>query len=118
LFSAGTYSGSFTNLVLPTLAPNLAWSTSTLSNSGTISVVALTPPNISSFNISGGNFVIAGTGGPGNWPFYVLSSTNLSLPLPQWMRIATNQFDASGNFSLTNALNPVAPQQFYLLQLQ
>ena len=41
LFQATNYSGSFANLVLPTLAANLAWNTSGLSN-GVIAVVS--PP--------------------------------------------------------------------------
>ena len=41
LFSATSYSGSFSSITLPTLAPGLAWNTSSLLSNGTISVVAL-----------------------------------------------------------------------------
>jgi hypothetical protein len=44
-------------------------------------------------------------------------TTNLGLPANAWTCIATNQFDATGNFIFTNAVNPDAPQTFYLLQL-
>ena len=58
-----------------------------------------------------------GSGGVNGWPYYLLASTNLALPPAQWTRIATNQFDTSGNFIFTNPLNPGSLQMFYLLQL-
>src|SRR5262249_37681526 len=68
LFNAGSYLGSFANFVLPALPTNLVWNTYTLSGSGTLSVVSLTPPVISSLNVSGGNLTITGTGGASSWP--------------------------------------------------
>jgi hypothetical protein len=47
----------------------------------------------------------------------VLVSTNIALPLNQWTRIATNQFDAGGNFTFTNGVDTNAGQQFYFLQV-
>jgi hypothetical protein len=41
----------------------------------------------------------------------------MALPLTNWTRLLTNQFDASGNFNLTNAMVTNSPQNFYLLQL-
>jgi hypothetical protein len=116
LFNAGSYSGSFDNVVLPPLTGNLVWNTNTLSSSGTISVVTLTSPVISSVQITGTDLVISGTGGVNNWPFSVLASTNLAAA--QWTPVATNQFDAAGDFVLTNAINPNSAQTFYKLQLQ
>jgi len=118
LFSAGNYSGAFDGFALPSLATGLAWNTYALNTSGTLSIVRLTSPTIASLNIAGGSVIIAGSGGTDNWPYYLLASTNLSLPLAQWSRVATNQFDAAGNFSITNAINPDWPQSFYRLQLQ
>ena len=46
------------------------------------------------FTITGGNGV-AGSG------YYILASTNLSLPSTNWTIIATNNFDQSGNFSFS-----------------
>jgi len=47
----------------------------------------------------------------------VLTSTNLALPLSQWMPVATNVLSASGNFTITatNAVNRSIPQRFYIL---
>jgi hypothetical protein len=76
-----------------------------------------TPPKFIAATSSGTNFIVTGTNGISNWPYLVLATTNLSLPLNQWPRIATNSFDASGNFSFTNGVSPGSPQQFFQLQL-
>ena len=60
---------------------------------------------------------MSGSGGTTNGTYYVLVSTNIALPMNQWMPIATNLFDGSGNFIFTNAINPGNPQTFYLLQI-
>ncbi|MBW8855654.1 MAG: hypothetical protein JF604_15345 [Bradyrhizobium sp.] len=71
---------------------------------------------ISSVSLSGNNLVINGTGGPANWPYVELASTNLvSAP---WLPVATNQFDPVGHCIITNAISPNLPQKFYRLQLQ
>ena len=116
LFSAGNFSGTFTNFVLPPLTGNLAWNTNTVKTSGTLSVVALTSPMISGIHTSGTNLVISGSGGPSNWPYLTLAATNLTAPV--WIPIATNQFDAAGNFIVTNPISPNRAQTFYKMQLQ
>jgi hypothetical protein len=65
----------------------------------------------------GGNFVLIGTGGSSNGTYFVLTSTNIGLPLSNWTRLFTNQFDGSGNFNFTNVPGTNTPQAFYLLQL-
>jgi hypothetical protein len=93
------------------------WNTNSLNTGGTISIVALTSPKISSVQNVGSDLSVSGSGGAAGWPYVVLTTTNVGGP---WAPIATNYFDASGNFSitLTNALNPIQPQSFYKLQLQ
>jgi hypothetical protein len=120
LFSAGTISGAFTNLILPDLAANLYWNTNSLMTNGVISVATLTSPTIATFTISNGDLSVSGTGAVGNRPFIILASDDLTLPSDQWTSISTNWFDAYGNFSLTvtNAVDPGQPQTFYKLQLQ
>ena len=96
----------------------LAWDTTQL-NIGILNVVAAsTQPVIGGIAVSGGNLIFNGTGGTTNGFYYVLTSTNLAAPLPNWIPVATNTFDASGNFSVTNAVDSNSPQQFYLLKLQ
>lgn len=62
-------------------------------------------------------FTISGSNGIPGWPFYLLASTNLTMPASQWPAVATNLFDANGNFAFTNAAGPGTPWQFYLLKL-
>jgi autotransporter-associated beta strand protein len=118
LFNASTYSGSFSSIVLPSLTGNLVWNTSSLKTSGVLSVMSLTSPTIANMTMSGNNLVLSGSGGVSGWTYYVLGSTNVNLPAAQWTRIATNQFDSSGNFSVTNAVDPSVPQTYYRIQLQ
>jgi rhamnogalacturonan endolyase len=79
-------------------------------------VTATAPPQIGSPRIVSGAFVMSGGGGTPGGLYYVLTSTNVSLPLAQWTPLFTNNFDASGNF--TNTMNLDAPQRFYLIQAQ
>jgi polygalacturonase len=86
-------------------------------------VAAPSPPNFQNIQIANGggggsfSFVISGTGGVTNGTYYVLASTNLALPLNQWMPVTTNQFDAGGNFIFTNSAPTNAAQEFFRLQL-
>jgi len=116
LFAAGNYTGTFSSLTLPALATNLVWNTSLLNTSGTLSVSAYLAPVIGSAAFAGTNFIVSGSGGIPGWTYYALSATNLAAPV--WTPILTNQFDASGNFTFTDALSPSSPQMFYRLQLQ
>jgi hypothetical protein len=116
LFNAGTYSGTFSNFILPSLSAGLVWNTSALNQSGTLSVVALTSPVISSMTALNGNIVISGTGGPDGLPYEVQVTTNLISS--QWLPLATNQFDAGGNFIFSNAIAPGSPVLFYRLLVQ
>ena len=115
LFSAANFAGAFNNFVLPALTANLVWNTNLLNINGTLSVAAYAPPVIGQINISGTNLDISGTGGIPGWNYYVLTATNLIAP--NWISIATNQFDVDGNFNFTNALPTGSPQRFYRLQL-
>jgi hypothetical protein len=73
-------------------------------------------PQFSSIKLTGTNLVCSGTNGVASWPYAVLASTNLSLPLNQWHHVATNVFDSTGNFIFTNGINPGANLQFLSLQ--
>jgi len=84
------------------------------------SIVPYTPPSsISSIAVSGNNLVINATGGTPGATVYVLSSTNLTLPLANWITNSTTSFDGNGdlvNYTLTGAISSTVPQQFYLLK--
>jgi hypothetical protein len=80
-------------------------------------VVVVVNPQFSPISIGASGLVMSGSGGLANGPYYILTSTNIGLPLSQWTPLLTNQFDNNGNFNVTNTLNTNAPQDFYLLQL-
>jgi len=65
---------------------------------------------------SGSNLTFAGRCGLTNSNYYVLSATNLALPLTNWTTVATNSFNSSGNFVFTNPIGP-ASQKFFILKL-
>lgn len=111
VFSAANYSGTFTSITPATPGAGLAWNTNQLT-SGVISVVTSgsSGPIISSTEASGGNLIFSGTGGTALGTYYVLTATNITGP---WNPIATNSYDASGNFSVTNRITAAVPQQFY-----
>ena len=79
-------------------------------------VTVLPPPSISSVTSAGGNVIFSGIG-PTNDSYYVLSATNVDLPMTNWSPIATNVFSPSGTFSITNVIDTNTPTEFFRLQL-
>jgi autotransporter-associated beta strand protein len=118
LFSAVSYTGSFTSYELPALEEGLAWNVSQLATNGRLWVVSTNSPVIGQFNLTGGNFSFSGTGGTPNWNYDVLTTTNLALPVSDWSNASSGQFDPTGNFNVVIPINPVSAQQFYLLRAQ
>ncbi|HEV2694627.1 MAG TPA: PQQ-dependent sugar dehydrogenase [Verrucomicrobiae bacterium] len=75
-------------------------------------------PRINTFRLAGTNLLVGGTNGFPGSAYYVLTSTNLLLPVKQWLPVSTNPFDGNGGFNFTNPMNAGKWQLFYLLQLQ
>ena len=76
-------------------------------------------PVISHFTVTGPTLALAATNGPANATFVLLQSASMTLPLMQWTPVLTNTFDGNGGVNLsTNIVNPITPQQFYILQTQ
>ena len=82
------------------------------------SVMVSQPPAITAVSVSGSNLVISGTNGTAGAGFYVLSSTNLALPMASWKYEATNTFGTGGSLSATLGITPGLPAKFYRIQLQ
>jgi len=82
--------------------------------------LVLMSPTIASFNLAGTNLVLNCINGVSGSTNTVLMTTNVALPRSQWTPLATNILSANGIFTLTvtNAVDPTAPQRFYTLQLQ
>jgi autotransporter-associated beta strand protein len=113
--------GAFSATNLPELNAGLAWNWNP--SAGTLSVVQgssfppTAPPVIKGFSIAGGNVTISGTNAQAGATYYLLTSTNLLLPLSQWTAVSTNVATGANNFSFigTNAVSPNSPKQFYIL---
>jgi hypothetical protein len=94
----------------------LAWNVGSLAVNGTLSVT-FAPPEFASAVLSGTNFTFLVTNSIAGATNYILTSTNMALPLANWTRLATNIFDAGGNLAFTNGVDQNQPARFYLLQL-
>jgi hypothetical protein len=78
-----------------------------------LSVVGqIIPPQMGPIQVSGTTNIISGTNGLAGGTYYVLTSTNVALPLARWTSFATNTFAPDGSFSFTNTA-ATGPQQFY-----
>jgi autotransporter-associated beta strand protein len=119
LFDAANYANAFATMTLPALVQGLSWDSSALSFNGTLKVIgtAIQPKFNPTIVRNGANLLLSGSGGTTGRTYYVVSSPSLSLPLSSWTRVATNIFDASGNFTFTNLMNTSVPARFFNLQL-
>ncbi|HUA66746.1 MAG TPA: hypothetical protein VME24_12925 [Alphaproteobacteria bacterium] len=82
-----------------------------------ITPVITNAPAITSAYVQGTHFIMTGTNGTAGATFYILSTTNLAVPLANWTRVTTGTFTGS-NFAITNVVSPREPVKFYSLELQ
>ena len=66
--------------------------------------------------LTGTNLVFSGTNGTPGASYAVLTATNVTLPLSNWVSLVTNQFSASGQFTFTNGIAPTDPQRYFRLR--
>jgi hypothetical protein len=97
-----------------TIAAAYSGDANDLATTNSLSQVVMAP-QFNSVMLGTGGVVISGSWGTTNGTYYVLSSTNLSVPLNQWTPVLTNQFDSSGNSIFTNPVGPAA-NAYYILQ--
>jgi alpha-galactosidase len=116
LFNATAYAGQFTAVTPPMPGSGLAWDTSSLITNGMLRVIAASPPGIGA-SVAGSNLVLSVTNGIPMANCYILTATNLNVPVSNWTRLATNSFDLSGNLTFTNPLVRTTPARFYRVQL-
>jgi len=74
------------------------------------------PPSFGNISLNGTNLIFSGSNGTPFVNYYGLAATKLTTPLKNWLRIATNQFDANCGFSFTNGVDAGTPQNFHRLQ--
>ena len=123
-FGAGTYtlftcSGSLImgNLLLAAAPAGFQYSFNTNTPGMVKLVVSIdAPPTFGNIRLDGSQLVFSGSNGTPFLNYYVLAATNLITPLTNWLRIATNQFDANGEFLFTNPIVNGVTQNFYRLQ--
>jgi autotransporter-associated beta strand protein len=114
LFVATNYLGAFDSLTLPALAAGLAWDTAALGVNGSLTVVAVTPPQISNFSPLG-NGVFRFTLESSNiiYPTYtLLVSTNLA----NWDVINSGLLFLDGVYYITDPDATTSPRRFYRLR--
>ena len=78
---------------------------------------AIRPPPTLAMTRIGTNLVFIGNGGPAGGTNHLVATADVASPMAQWSRVATNQFDLAGNYTVTNSLNTTVPQQFYRISL-
>jgi hypothetical protein len=106
--SLGTYPAGYTATLVD----------DTANSSVDVSIASLVKPasHITGVSVSGTTLTLSATNGVASGQFVLLGTTNLTKPLSQWTPVLTNSFNAGGNLNLsTNIINPLVPQQFYIL---
>jgi autotransporter-associated beta strand protein len=105
--------------MLKVVGAGVVW-TNKLATDGTIAVLSTSVPHpgISSVSVANGtNLVMSGTNGYAGNPFYVLSSTNVELPMSSWTVESSGVFGSTGAFAVTNPVSISVPQKFYRLMV-
>jgi hypothetical protein len=113
VLSYGSYSGNFNSLGLPA---GVTWQ-STFGATNLTLTAGGGKPQFGTFMLSGTNLVFNGTGGTAGSNYVILVSTNLTIPLTNWLAVTTNTFDGAGQFHYTNNVSPVKPRQFFNFKL-
>jgi autotransporter-associated beta strand protein len=75
---------------------------------------AAAPPVFAPPAISGGNFILTGTGVP-DATYSILTSTNVAAPVSEWATAATGMFSSSGTFSNAIPIGAGA-RRFFMVQ--
>ena len=110
IFSAQSYSGSFSAISLPTLDAGLVWADRLLED-GSIQVMG--PPQLTGMVSNPTNGFVQITGqGAANMTYGIEAATNLDLPI-FWQRIGSNTADATGVFQFTDTNAPDFHMRFY-----
>ena len=81
-----------------------------------VTLVVKPHPAIVSTRVAGTDFVVSGTNGFIGATYYLLGSTNLTLPPGQWTTLATNVFGTNGTFNVTNKIATGSSRCFFTVQ--
>jgi hypothetical protein len=72
---------------------------------------------ITNVQVAAGNIVLSGTGGTSSGTYQLLANGTLATASTNWPAVATNTFDANGDFALTHPIQPGVGEQFYRLRI-
>lgn len=111
LLGFGSAEGAFTSITLPA---GYLWENRLLID-GTISVTGLCQVQFDPPQRQGTNLVLTGAGGPPGARYFLLTSTNITVPLANWTVIATNNFETNGRFSLIIPIDPAVHRRFFTI---
>jgi len=78
--------------------------------------VGLGRPEFQTVAWSGTNLLLGGTNGLVGTPYYLLTSTNVAMPMTNWTRVLTNAFGPGGSFTSSTSVDPLENARFYRLQ--
>jgi autotransporter-associated beta strand protein len=113
LFQATKYSGAFFTVSLPALGPQLAWDTSRLAVDGSLSVVTVTPPQITAFaRLDNGTFTFTLPTNSIATSYTLLVSTNLVT----WVPLPTALTLVNSTYYITDPDAKTSSRCFYRLQ--
>jgi hypothetical protein len=82
-----------------------------------VSATPPTPPTIGSVTVSGGNLILAGTGGTAGSGYTLLTSTNITTALAAWSTNTTGVFGTGGSFSNSIPITPSEAKRFFLIRV-
>ena len=102
---------------LDELRVGTSWADVTPTDGTTPPPVVTSRPVFTSIINSPVGLVMQGTNGTANGAFDLIASANVTLPLNLWNDVSAENFDASGNFILTNPIAPSAPLLFYRVRV-
>lgn len=123
LFKYSTFAGSVAGNLIVTATPagfvggltnNLAGQTIDV----IVTPVVPKPPTITSATYSAANatLTLAGTNGAPGLSYSILASTDIALPLTNWIPVGADVFDANGEFTYAIDINPNQPRRFYRIK--
>lgn len=117
LFNSATNASAFSATNLPPLAEGFRWDTSGL-GTGVVKVVyvGIGKPVFQSVAPGGLSMILSGTNGVAGAPYYLLSTTNVLMPISNWTRLLTNTYGPGGSFSNSVPIDPAEDARFFLLQ--
>ena len=118
-FQVLTYGSETGNFTATNLPPWIGWQTTYGSTAFSLLVVQTNvAPAFSAFTSANGSVIFSGMNGTPGKAYWILTGTNLTEPVANWMPVATNTIQGDGQFGFTNVIDLSQPQQFFILKLQ